>query len=68
MGVSVSVCWEYCYDLLNKLIACSVVGFHHVAVFFPCFLDRLYMNLMAVSAEHLTKVKQPGYSSSAVSL
>lgn len=52
--------WEYCHYLSNIPIASNVVGLHHVAAFFPYFLDGLSMDLMAVSAEHVPKVKQPG--------
>lgn len=52
----------------NIVITCNVASSHHVAAFFPCFVDRLSINLMAVSAELVPKVKQPGYLSYAASL
>lgn len=58
----------YCYYLSSILITCNVVGLHHVAAFVPCFLDRLRVHLMAVGAEYVSKVKQPGYLSHAMSL
>lgn len=54
--------------LSSFILTSSVVGLHHVAAFFPCFLDRLSINLMAVSTEHAPKGKQPGYLSYAVYL